>query len=56
MYGIKVRCYLKVYDHIDIGFSMIACDIGFLVNVGKTRTTERGGESVVHKLKQFYAF
>jgi hypothetical protein len=24
--------------------------------VGNTRTTERGGESVVHKLKQFYAF
>jgi hypothetical protein len=24
--------------------------------VGNTRTTERGGESVVYKLKQFYAF
>jgi hypothetical protein len=24
--------------------------------VGNTKTTERGGESVVYKLKQFYAF
>jgi hypothetical protein len=26
------------------------------ISVGNTRTTERGGESVVYKLKQFYAF
>jgi hypothetical protein len=24
--------------------------------VGNTKTTERGGESVVYKLKQFYTF
>ena len=24
--------------------------------VGNTKTTERGGESVVYELKQFYAF
>jgi hypothetical protein len=26
------------------------------LSVGNTKTTERGGESVVYKLKQFYTF
>ena len=35
-------------------FYYIPTSIGEVV--GNTRTTERGGESVVHKLKQFCAF